>query len=926
MLPAPRSIVAQLLLLLVLTVILVVTAGSLFSYQSTAAANQKAVLASLQMDAERRAAVDSQVFVDVEHNLTQCAGLIRRRLAAPPPAPPWPRNEDGTVRLAPEGPDLPLAGFLTHRAGENELARRRFAAALEILQELGASWCRQLPAIAIARPGDWIASWGTAYAELSASMLPDDPILLASEAELLARPEPGVRWSRPYLEPATDLQCVSALLPVEVAGVRVAIYHPVPVAALLAQVGQDMPGSTLTVVLDQHLHPIACPRSQPDPKPGTPLLEESTTLKLPPRLARALAGSVFTQTGIYPAAAGDGWLAVSRLNGPGWFVVTHLPPEYVNDAAERSAWAVLMVGGLILGVLIIAITVVVEFNIARPINALQEDVAILAAGGRPNRARSPRRDEIGVLGATFDRMAHEVADIHASLREALVELGRREEMYRTVFAAADALLVIRDGRIVEANVRAGALFALATDQLVGRTLVELAPERQADDEPSTVRLERLSHGATGGFHAWRARRPEGNDIDVEIGFARVTRPNGELLVVALHDVTERNSLDMQLRQMQKMETVGQLAGGVAHDFNNLLAGILGSAELLGRRLGSHPDQAKAKELVGRILQAGDRAAELVRKLMSFARKGRQVSTPLDVHEVIRETCALLERSIDRRIALRLDLDAEDQVVLGDTAMLQSALLNLGVNARDAMPEGGTLTFTTRNLDLGAEPPRPGSPGLMAGRYLEILVSDNGTGMPPEVLNRLFEPFFTTKPLGKGTGLGLASVLRTIQDHHGRVEVFSTAGAGTTFRLLLPLSQQNAQSHTTAPLPVVGKGRILVVDDDDLVRGTAVEMLRSLGYQVDEARDGLEGIAAYRPGQHDLALLDMEMPGARGIDCLRGIRTRDPQVRALLCSGFARDESASELHSAGFLGFLKKPFRLFDLSNAVATALKTPANR
>lgn len=877
-----------------------------------AEAGREARLRELSLDAQRRSVADSVRFLQAERNLRQCRASLAARLSDPPRDLGLTKQPDGTRRLLarPEHPEL--GAFLARSVADDGPAQAQLAAALVVVRELGPSWCEDLPAMAIASPARWLATWGTAFAELPATMLPDDPVLLATEAMLLASTGDEVRWSAAYFEPATETWCVTALLPTTIDAQRLAIYHPVPVRTLLDQVGLGMTAGTTIAVLDAQGRAIACTGlAQPAEHPG------EVRVQLPARLAAAMVGVDVGETGVRDAAGGDGWIATAHLAGPGWTVVTHLPPEVVLGPARERAKSFLLLGALTCAALAIAIAIILHWRIATPLKGLRDEVARLASGGRPAEKRPGRGDEISGLIAAFDHMATEVNASHRELSTALDALGRREQLYRALFAAAaDAVLVLREGRVIEANQRAGRLFDVEPVTLEGSGLVTLAPERQPDGALSSVRLAELLATETRAA-PWRARRQSGAEIDTEVSVGRVRQPEGDLLLVALRDVTERNQLDLQLRQVQKMETIGQLAGGVAHDFNNLLTPIVGSAEMLARRLQA---DERGRELVTRILQASERAAGLVSKLLAFARKGRQVTTPIDIHVVINETCALLERSIDRRIILQQHLAAGQTVVIGDTNLLQNALLNLGLNARDAMPNGGELWFGTEVEQVDAVYAAQFTPALAPGAHIRITVRDSGTGMPPEIQARLFEPFFTTKPPGKGTGLGLTAVLRTIQDHRGGVRVETRAGEGTSFHLLLPLSERSAARQIIDQQPVRGQGRVLVIDDDDLVRGTAVELLRALGYETAEARDGQAGVEVYLPGVFDVVLIDMEMPRMRGSDCLRVLRERDPKVCAVLCSGYNREGAGADLRAEGWYGFLRKPYRLYDLSRALVEAM------
>ncbi|RCK75966.1 MAG: PAS/PAC sensor hybrid histidine kinase [Candidatus Ozemobacter sibiricus] len=392
------------------------------------------------------------------------------------------------------------------------------------------------------------------------------------------------------------------------------------------------------------------------------------------------------------------------------------------------------------------------------------------------------------------------------------------------------------------------------------------------------------------------------------------------ITVGTHiDLTAQKMLEDRLRHAEKMEAIGQLAGGVAHDYNNHLAGILGNAELLMARL---TDPA-LRGMVENIRKAALRSADLTRQLLAFARKGKYMTVPIDVHALIDDVVALLEHSLDRRITIQRRLAADPPLTMGDPAQLQSALLNLAVNARDAMPHGGDLIFATAIADLpGPAPDLDVGPG----RFLKIEVTDTGTGMDEETRKHLFEPFFTTKEAGKGTGLGLAAVYGTIRNHRGAITVATALGQGTTFTIFLPLATEEAFARPSAPLPSTrpGRGRILLVEDEEMVRETALAMLESLGYQVTACVNGQEAVETFRElwRQIDLVILDLIMPRMAGRETFHAMRTIDPAVRVLVASGFSDEATARQIIQDGALGFLQKPFQLNELASKVAGLLAT----
>lgn len=402
-------------------------------------------------------------------------------------------------------------------------------------------------------------------------------------------------------------------------------------------------------------------------------------------------------------------------------------------------------------------------------------------------------------------------------------------------------------------------------------------------------------------------------------FAYLDRDQG-LISGFLVDITERKRLSEQLAQAQKMEAIGQLAGGVAHDFNNSLAGIIGAAEVLRYEAGA---VEKRENLLDLIILAAERAGKLTQKLLAFSRKAPKASSPVDVLAIVKDVTEILARTLDRNIQIRVDAQAANTWVVGDDALLQNAFLNLGINAGHAMPAGGALGFKlmTRTLDGAFCDAVPFD--LAPGDFLEIEVRDTGTGMSPEVRDRIFEPFFTTKEQGKGTGLGLSAVYGSVQDHHGAITVDSEPGRGTTFHIYLPLASRDQVTPAATALPEEGTGTLLFIDDDDLLRVTGRAMLERLGYTVFTAEDGRAGIELFRArkGQIDLILLDMIMPAMGGREALARIRDLDPDIPVVMCSGFAKGDDLANLGEYALAGFLHKPFRGVELAQVVARALR-----
>ena len=385
------------------------------------------------------------------------------------------------------------------------------------------------------------------------------------------------------------------------------------------------------------------------------------------------------------------------------------------------------------------------------------------------------------------------------------------------------------------------------------------------------------------------------------------------------DAAEQKRLEERLRQTQKMEVIGQLAGGVAHDFNNMLTAILGSAELLERCVMENPTATK---LLANIKKAASRSADLTGQLLAFSRKGQKKDVRVCIETTIHEVISLLERTIDKNITLETRLIAKNTDVTGDPSLLQNALLNLGVNARDAMPEGGVITFTTANVELDSSYCESSAFNITPGSYIEIAVSDAGTGITKENIQHVFEPFFTTKEVGKGTGLGLAAVYGTITDHLGCINIYSEPGIGTVFKIYLPLSGGKKTVAPSADELIRGSGGILLVDDEEILRDVGKSLLEELGYRVYLAEDGEQALEVYARHKKEISLviLDMLMPRMGGKETLVRLMDEFPDIRVLISSGFHQERTVDELVKLGARGFLQKPYIKQELGKAVAEAL------
>lgn len=416
-------------------------------------------------------------------------------------------------------------------------------------------------------------------------------------------------------------------------------------------------------------------------------------------------------------------------------------------------------------------------------------------------------------------------------------------------------------------------------------------------------------------------KKDGTVIEVVIDSVIVDDPTyGRISLCISRDVTHELLLEKQLREAQKMEAVGTLAGGVAHDFNNLLQIILGYADLLALRTDK---EASSYHGIRAVRDAAKRGSDLVKQLLTFSRRIETDLRPLDLNHEVQKASRLLSRTIPKMIAIELDLAEGLQAVYADANQVEQIVLNLAINAKDAMPERGTLTFRTENAILDEEYCRRW-PEVKPGNYVSLIVTDTGHGMDKEVLEHIFEPFYTTKEPGEGTGLGLSIVFGIVKLHGGHITCQSRPGKGTVFEIFFPALEKESQREmdTTGEMPAFGTETILMVDDEALVRDWGEDLLTQAGYTVITARNGREALqlfAKYR-AEIDLVILDLIMPEMGGKQCLEELIKVDPGARVLVASGFPIDKKTKTFLTSYSLAIVSKPFNVRDFLRVVRKAL------
>lgn len=391
-------------------------------------------------------------------------------------------------------------------------------------------------------------------------------------------------------------------------------------------------------------------------------------------------------------------------------------------------------------------------------------------------------------------------------------------------------------------------------------------------------------------------------------------------VAVKRDVTETLDLSKQLLQAQKMEAIGTLAGGIAHDFNNILQITLGFSEIL---LADKDETDEEYADLQKIAQAAHNGADLVQRLLTFSRKVEPKPQPVRLNRQIGQLEKLLGRTIPKMISIKLNLDGDLYTINADPSQMEQIIMNLALNARDAMPDGGELQVRTENVALDEDFCRA-HPEVQPGKYAMLEVADTGQGMDNETLQHIFEPFYTTKELGRGTGLGLAMVYGIVSQHAGLIECESEQGSGTRFRIYLPAipTVEQEKGETTAIAPAVGTETILLVDDEELVRDLGRRILTRSGYTVLTAANGKEALSLFSLNEKkiDLVILDLIMPEMGGKQCLQELMKIDPQLRVLIASGYSSDGPLGDTLGGGACGFVSKPFRINYLLKAVRKAL------
>jgi len=498
---------------------------------------------------------------------------------------------------------------------------------------------------------------------------------------------------------------------------------------------------------------------------------------------------------------------------------------------------------------------------------------------------------------------------------------------RLVESFPNGIAIYQNGVFVYINPAATRIIG-ASEQiaLLGKPVLSVV---HPDSQPAVIeRMKLVARGEIVPPMEERLIRLDGTSFDAEVTAVGTTfngKPAGQVIV---QDITERkraepahHRLEQQLLQAQRLEGIGTLASGIAHDFNNILNAIMGNASLLQLK---PDDRDRVLARAGAILQATERGAQVVKQLLAFARKSEIQLRATNINTLIREVCKLLVETFPRTIAFQLDLDPSVPMLTADANQLHQVLLNLSVNARDAMPNGGLISYTTSMVPGTSVALR--HPDATANAYVQIRVKDSGQGMSEEILSRVFDPFFTTKGIGQGSGLGLAVVQGIIQRHNGFIDVTSVPGAGTEFLMHLPLSEDvhvvsSSRDQEFHEIPG-GSETILFVDDEPQLRESALEFLSVKGYRVLLAADGDEALSVYDRHRQEIALVlsDYGLPKYSGEELHDRIAAQNPHVRFVLLTGFLEPNKREDLLHKGINSIMMKPYKPTDILKQIRLVL------
>ena len=582
--------------------------------------------------------------------------------------------------------------------------------------------------------------------------------------------------------------------------------------------------------------------------------------------------------------------------------------EEVEERLRATLWKSGQTG-LVVFAIALGLSLILASSISRPIVRLTEVAKGIARGDLSQTIKPKGSAEVADLSRS-------IATMSRAIRDTISELAESEERARTLFEGIDDALFVHDteGRILDCNEAACRRLGYTRDELLAMRTSDVDGPEFAKGFEERLK-DQLSEGrfSCEGVHLTK----EGVRIPVDINTSTIEYRGKRAILSVMRDISdrkkaeeERRHLEAQVQHAQKLESLGVLAGGIAHDFNNLLMGVLGYADIALEDL---PAESPVRGSIEEIEKAAQRAAGLARQMLAYSGKGRFAVTAVNLSASVEEMTRLLDVSVSKKAVVKYDLAEDLPAVEADRTQIQQVVMNLVINASDAIgDESGVINVATGVMDCDREYLRETflDNDLAEGRYVYLEVSDTGCGMAPEERGKIFDPFYTTKFTGRG--LGLAAVLGIVRGHRGAIKVYSEEGKGSTIKVLFPASDQGAELDIERGAEEVewkGHGTVLLVDDEEMVRVLAQEMLERLGFEVLTASDGREGVEVYERGHEEIALvlLDMTMPRMGGAEAFQEMRRIHKDVRVILCSGYNEKETTSRFCGKGLAGFLQKPY-------------------
>jgi len=514
---------------------------------------------------------------------------------------------------------------------------------------------------------------------------------------------------------------------------------------------------------------------------------------------------------------------------------------------------------------------------------------------------------------------HELNESRTKYRKLYEQSHRAEKLYQSLLnSSADAIVIYNlDGEVQYINSSFTDIFGWCLNEIIGRR-IPFVPE--SEREPTIREINRLiATGEPSRNFRTKRKTSDGRLLDIYISASRYDDHHGDPMgiLVILKDMTEIRALEMQLQRVQKIEALATLAGGIAHDFNNLMMGIQGNTALL---LLDHTANDGFREKLRNIEEFARRGGDLTRQLLGLAKEGKYEVKPSDLNKLIND-CSLMFGQTRKEIHIHREFRQNIRPVEVDRGQIEQVLLNVLVNAGQAMPSGGDLYLGTQNIQLGIEFVSPYR--LKPGHYVKVSIKDTGTGIAEEIKDKIFDPFFTTKEKERGTGLGLASAYGIIRNHGGMITVDSQEGNGTTFDIYLPASEKEITVESKPATRILeGAETILLIDDEEMVASVGKKLLERLGYKVLVAGSGLEALRLFEANKDhiDLIILDMIMPGLSGSETFDRLISIKPEIKTILSSGYSLNRQANALLDRGCIGFIQKPFSLREISQKLRDIL------